>query len=287
MSFRKYIKKWLYSKCHRFYGAFPYFKTKVYFPANSLLFYTACDQGVYEADILKIIQSLIKSDSTFIDVGANIGLMSVPVLYSNNSVKVISFEPSPNSLPYLLKTRNQSGFKDRWQVIGKAAGIIIGEVDFFIAKAELGAFDGINKTQRAAVLKTVKVPITTIDFEWENVGRPNVSVIKIDVEGAEKNTILGAIACINSNQPYILIEWNRVNLRAYNCNPNELFKLAIDFKYEIYSMPNLINILDENNLFLQMMLTENFLLVPKHDTPAIGHLDPAVVKGQLHLLGED
>src|SRR5438132_996545 len=92
---------------------FDYFGTKIYFPRNSVLFKLVCVQGIYEDQYLRILLKLCqKPDSVFFDVGANIGLLSVPILATNPSAQVVSFEPSPNSLPYLLKTREESKFSE-------------------------------------------------------------------------------------------------------------------------------------------------------------------------------
>jgi FkbM family methyltransferase len=47
---------------------------------------------------------MAKPDTTVFDVGANIGLMAIPLLTHVPECRVISFEPSENSVPYLRKT---------------------------------------------------------------------------------------------------------------------------------------------------------------------------------------
>lgn len=262
MNIRQKVKKWLYGNCPGFAGSFPYFKTKTYFPPNSLVFTLACEQGIYEADSLSLILSLVKEDTVYFDVGANIGMMSIPVLHNKQNVRVISIEPSPNTLPYLQKTAKKSVYRDRWVIVGKAVGETKGAIDFFVASPELGAFDGRNDTKRAGETRKVVVEMTTIDYEWELLGCPDVSLLKIDVEGAETSVIHGATNCIKSTKPYILIEWNIENLNANNCNPNTILELAKNANYEIYSVPNLVHVVSGTDLHLQMLNTENFLLAP-------------------------
>ena len=260
---KKTIKKWLYGRCPGIAGSFPYFKTKTFFPPNSLIFNLACEQGIYEAENLRLISSLVKEDTVYFDIGANIGLMSIPILHNKQNVNVVSIEPSPNTLPYLQQTASHSVYKDRWVVIGKAVGEKRGSIDFFIASSDLGAYDGRNDTKRAGETKKVVVDMTTVDYEWELLNCPNVSLLKIDVEGAESGVINGAYNCIKTNKPFILIEWNIENLNANNCNPNTIFDLCDKIDYEIYSLPNLTHIDSENELHLHMIVTENFLLTPR------------------------
>jgi FkbM family methyltransferase len=260
---RRIIKKWLYGKCPGFAGSFPYFDTKVYFPKDSLIFRVACEQGFYEKDNLHILSSLVKPNSTYFDIGANIGLMSIPILHTNDSCTVVSFEPSPNTLHFLNHTADNSRFTDRWKVVGKAVSSQVGTLDFFIASPDMGAFDGFKDTQRANTNNRIEVPVTTIDVEWESLGKPAVSVIKIDVEGSELEALQGGANCIEAEKPTILIEWNATNLKAYDCSPESLLIFAEKHDYLICSLPNLVPILDPNFLRIHMIKTESFLLLAK------------------------
>jgi FkbM family methyltransferase len=262
MKIRKQIKEWLYGSCPGFAGAFPYYGTKVYFPKNSLIFKIACEQGIYEKENIHILSSLIKPDSVYFDVGANIGLMAIPVLHQSNSCTVVSFEPSPTTLQFLTRTVKESEFSDRWQLIGKAAGSSMGTLDFFTASNDLGALDGFQDTKRAGEMSKITVPVTTLDAEWLAMDKPSVSAIKLDIEGAELAALEGALQCITTERPCILTEWNPVNLKAYDCDPKSLLNFVEKAQYKIFSLPYLIPVHNSVGLKTQMMTTESFLLLP-------------------------
>src|SRR5689334_6078554 len=97
MNARKFIKYWLYNSFPGLSGRFPYFGTHVHFPKDALVFRAVCDQGIFEADIVQRMVKLAQPDSMVFDVGANLGLMSVPVLEKCQTCRVVSFEPSPSS----------------------------------------------------------------------------------------------------------------------------------------------------------------------------------------------
>lgn len=139
MKLRARLKCWLYGSCPGFSGAFSYFGTRVAFPKGSHIFERACETGIYERDNLKLIAALVRPGTRYMDVGANIGLLSIPLLHYFPTSQVVSFEPSPNALPYLLETQRQSGFGDRWRVIGKAVGSQLGQLEFFAHAPRLGA----------------------------------------------------------------------------------------------------------------------------------------------------
>lgn len=209
-----------------------------------------------------LLQSLIQPNSVYFDVGANIGLMAIPFLSHCPTCKVLSFEPSSNSLGYLSRTVAASRFSDRWQVVSKAVGSAVGEVDFCLAPQAEGAFDGFRATSRVATPETIRVAVTTLDREWEALGKPSVSVIKLDVEGAELAALQGAIACIQAEQPCILVEWNAGNLRAYDCQPDRLLAFAAQIEYQVVAVPSLLPVPNSTLLHLHMQQTESFLLTP-------------------------
>ena len=188
--------------------------------------------------------------------------MAVPLLKSTKKLQVYSFEPSPNSLPYLLRTAQSSSVKSRWQVIGKAVGNAVGSIEFHLSNKKEGAFDGIRNTNRASNSGIVQVPMTTLDNEWIAIGSPKISVIKIDVEGAEKMVLEGAKKCISMNRPSVLLEWNFSNLAAFNCNFEWLFLYAKNSEYTIYGIPGISPIDSAIALKAQMALSESFLMLP-------------------------
>ncbi len=262
MNIRKTIKKWLYGKCPGFAGSFPYLGTRVFFPKDSLIFHLACEEGIFEIENIGIISRLIAPNTVYFDVGANIGLMAIPILRYCPSCTVVSMEPSPNTIQFLAKTAKKSNYGSRWHIIEKAAGSSVGNIEFHICAAELGALDGLKDTKRAGETNKVSVEITTLDAEWEEMGRPSVSVIKIDVEGAELQVLEGALICIKCERPYIVMEWNRVNLQAYQYPLESLLKFADSIDYQVFSLPYGIHVGNATELEVQMLKTESFLLAP-------------------------
>jgi FkbM family methyltransferase len=264
MKFRRWLKKLWFGNLPEGLRAFPYFGTRVHFPRNSVMFQVACEEGIYEWDNLRVLQAMSVEDTTVFDVGANIGLMAVPLLATNSKITVHSFEPSPNSLPYLRRTVTAGGFGERWKLIEKAVGAEIGSVDFHLADEAHGAFDSVRNTERVAIGRNVKVPLTTLDAEWQSAGQPRISLIKIDVEGAEHFALQGATACIAKNLPAILVEWNAINLRAFECEPAWLLEFAERNDYSVLSVPSLTRVSTACELTAHMALTESFLLLPEY-----------------------
>ncbi len=265
MSVRKKLKKLMYGHCPGFAGALPYFGTRVFFPRNAVIFEIACHEGIYERDLLTQIQGVITPESWYFDVGANVGFMSVPILYTRNDVNVVSFEPSPNSRGYLQRTWRESPWKERWRTVFKAVGDRAGETEFHVSNATHGGYDGIKWTRRAERIGTETVPMTTLDDEWRALGRPPVSCIKLDIEGAEMAALKGARELIQSLRPYIFLEWYDENFRCFASEPQDLLKTALEVGYEVVALPTVSVVQSLAVLLLHMRRTSSFVMVPLGD----------------------
>lgn len=199
------------------------------------------------------------------DVGGNLGLMAIPILRNVPNCNVVSFEPSPNSLPSLRQTVAEADLGNRWQLVEKAVGRKPGSSTFSVSRPSDGLFDGLKSTGRVDEVGKTTVEVTTIDAEWEKLGCPAVSAIKIDVEGSELDVLAGATECLKSARPTILFEWNAVNLAAYDVEPSSLLQAARSFGYDLYALPSLVPVRSGSELKLQMIMTESFLLAPSMD----------------------
>lgn len=262
MRIRGRLKNIVYGVRPFYRGTFPYFGHDVYFPIGSHLFERLCREGIYEKCTLKLLSDLIADESTYVDVGANIGLMSIPILAYRPGVRVISIEASPNTLQDLEKTRDASPHRERWSIVGRAVGRIQGSATFWASEPNNAAFDGIKNTGRGGAKKPVNVRVSTLDEIWNEAGSPYVSVVKIDVEGGETDAIAGARALIERDRPAFVIEWSRLNLPAYGIKPGHLLALCREIRYRIYAHPGMLEVAEESLLCLAMLQTETFLLLP-------------------------
>jgi FkbM family methyltransferase len=270
MTFRRLVKYWLYGSCPGFAGAFPYLGTRVHFPKGCLLFRLACERGIFEEEIVRLITALVEPDTTMFDVGANIGLMAIPALETCCSSRVVSFEPSPSSVPYLKKTIAGSAYRDRWTLRETALGAKNGELEFWVGDPANAGFEGFRSESRLTDARKIKVAVSTVDEEWEKLAKPRVSLVKIDVEGAEQGVLDGAARVLGGCHPCVITEWHAPYLRGFGTRPSYLFDLAKQFDYHLFGVSNGVSIGDLAALRVQMVYNANFVLVPNHLQTTLG-----------------
>ncbi|MDQ8004875.1 MAG: FkbM family methyltransferase [Pedobacter sp.] len=259
---KKIIKRTFFKWYWNLKGTFPYYKHQVYFPKNSVIFLRAIEEGIYEMDNVKILNNLVRDNTYTFDIGANIGLMAIPILSRNSNNHVISIEPSPSSFPFLSKTHKSSNFNKQWHLINKAVSNKSGTIDFQIATTENAAYESVMNTSRTNFINSIQVDCTTIDEIWNSFNNPEISFIKIDIEGADLLALHGGKECIKKCRPSILMEWNKINIIPFNLSNLDLLKFTTDIDYTIYALPYFSKCTTIKDLELLSKMDENFLLIP-------------------------
>jgi FkbM family methyltransferase len=264
MRWRGQLKYWLYGCCPGIAGSCTYHGTKFHFPRRSVSFRAFCASGVFEPENTALLTTLAKPKTWMFDVGANIGLMSIPVLARVPDVHVVSFEPSPNTVPWLARTVRESGHGDRWQMVSEAVGASCGTTKFNVSNLRYSLWDGRQDTGRVPSSRTVEVKQTTLDATWEGLGSPAVSLIKCDVEGGELDVLRGARRLLATCKPAVLLEWQPHHLPAYGLASDSILSFAEEVGYSLHSVPSGATVTGPAHLEAMTAFTESFLLLPKH-----------------------
>lgn len=141
------------------------------------------------------------------DVGANIGLTSLE--FARVAERVLAFEPNPPTAERLERNLAANGLGNV-TIVRSAVGSMPGSVTFHeSADATLSSATVVPR----GLLRSFEVPLTTVDTEWVAAGRPDVSALKIDVEGGELAVLQGASAMLAACKPAILLEaWDAAQL---------------------------------------------------------------------------
>ena len=166
--------------------------------------------GTYEKGILSFIENNFNGGGCFIDVGANIGLMSVFTANKFPKAKIIAFEAQPDTFVLLkenIAINNIVSIDARHCALGNENGNVSIYDNWQINRG--GASIVVKDTNSNAHL----VKIQTLD---NAIGDTLTEMIKIDVEGFELEVLKGAQHTIRKYLPVIIVEIStqRVNKHA-------------------------------------------------------------------------
>jgi len=163
--------------------------------------------GTYEPDVCAALASWLRPSSTFFDVGANVGVMSLFAAHRwCQHGRVVSFEASPKIFA-CLDHNDRTNPHPSLQVLNRAVTSQSGQqLTFFDAPDEKFGMGSLTNRFNTT---GVEVPTITLDDAASELGIEQVDVIKVDVEGFELGVFQGAQRLLQQSQaPFIVFEFN-------------------------------------------------------------------------------
>lgn len=161
----------------------------------------------YERETRAAWAKALKGAQGVIDVGAYTGLYSI--LAAKAGAHVLSFEPMPANWWRFGINVAMNGVKSRVRVLRAAAAAqAAGEAPLHY-NPRVGLTTGASLVKGDPLAKhdqSLMVPTMTLDKTWPGFSKLPVSLIKIDVEGAELEVLAGAREVIEKHRPVIFCE---------------------------------------------------------------------------------
>jgi FkbM family methyltransferase len=195
--------------------------------------------GFYERPLIERIQRELSSKNlskVFIDVGANIGLISLQVLRICPELKIFAFEPGKVQYELLHKTVIENSLQNKINIFNKALSNKSGHSEFIVHGSCHVSGDGFIDTGRAGHSRKRIVEKTTLDLWWKQQGKPAIGIIKIDTEGAELWVLEGGIELINTCKPVLFLEICFANICAYNIKPETIANWLTQNNYRLETL---------------------------------------------------
>lgn len=189
-----------------------------------------------EGDFLHFL-SLLPENSTILDIGANIGVMTLQIARKQPGSIVYAFEPVPDNLYNIrrlikfFKIKNVKVFEIALGNYNGTAEIIMPEYNH-VKFHGLSHVEGVEGSQGNSGTKYT-VPIRKLDDldEMQALAKP-VSGIKIDVENYEFNVLEGARKLLQKHKPIVYAElWE-------NQNRSDCINLLTEIGYTSFLLKN-------------------------------------------------
>jgi len=256
--YRFFVIRWELFRKPPYY--FNYYGYKVYYRQKDGLVYHIGSTGSFEKDVIDCCLKFTSQKAVFIDVGANIGLITLPLAKRIKRAVFHCFEPSPYPYEYFKKTLTENKLKKKIKLNKLGLYNKSGRLKFYIHEFKDASGDGIKDTFRAGRAKPIAVRVTTLDKYVKANNLKRLDLIKADVEGSELFVFKGAIKTIKKFKPVIIFEAWPKNLEAYNLNIKDIYNFFKSLKYSIYRLNG--KKLDLKKFLWETTIQGNYLALP-------------------------
>lgn len=167
-----------------------------------------------EIGTLRVIECLLPDGGCMVDVGANIGSLTIAAaLQSGARGKIIAFEPGDEARSCLISNLDRHRVADRVTVISSAVGAESSQkILYTYANSLLSGFaEALDRYRPGEPIREDLVDVVALD----DVISGRVDLLKIDVEGFEHEVLVGAQRLIAQNpQLAVIFEVNFPVLRS-------------------------------------------------------------------------
>jgi len=187
-------------------------------------------KGICDADHLRALAKLVRPGTTVIDVGANVGFYTRRFAeWVRPGGEVVAIEPEEVNFSTLKRVIGRRGLVN---VLGVQAVASERAGSLYLQKNPFHPAD--HRIAEAGV----KVTAVTIDDVLRERGWPKVSLMKIDVQGAEERVLRGAMRTLRELQPAVFMEVDEAALGAMGSCAESLLELMISCRYEPHRIVN-------------------------------------------------
>lgn len=179
--------------------------------------------GHHQAQDLELYKFFVNKNSIFVDVGAHIGTISIPM--ARHVKKVMSFEASRSTYLFLCKNIKINKLENIYAVnLGIGAKDELANIN--TKPVDRGSWFLEKKT------KNESGQIVTISTLDKNVKKADF--VKIDVEGMELEVLSGGSNLLRKETPILFLEINYAQLRKNGAAPKNIQDFLEKSQYTIY-----------------------------------------------------
>lgn len=185
----------------------------------------------YEPETFRFFRQNLKPRATVLDIGGHVGLFAVTTArLVGIEGKVFSFEPTPFTRSILEQVVTLNDCSEIVEVRREAISSRCGETVFFDTGDTISNANSLVKTARSKV----EIPVTMITVdEFARERNLRVDCLKIDVEGAELDVLLGARETFLTQRPVTRLGLHPPFIAQNDQSLEDIWKVLSEYKLEV------------------------------------------------------
>ena len=188
--------------------------------------------GTEKNSIFPLMMKKSKNKKCIVDIGAHIGLMTLPLsLKVKEDAKIISFEPSDINRKFLKLHILKNNIRNV-DIINKIVGQKVKKNVLFYESKEPTGMNSIIKFDKKILFKEkIKEQISLDSYFEKNKYKPDL--IKIDAEGSELYILKGSLKTIRKYKPDIFLSIHKKHFKILGIKKSEFFSFLKKINYNI------------------------------------------------------
>ncbi|ARV61236.1 hypothetical protein BZZ01_23815 [Nostocales cyanobacterium HT-58-2] len=198
--------------------------------------------GLYDYDEMNFLLRYLRDKDSFLDIGANVGVYTLLAASKIKSGVIYSFEVLSKNYERLEENLNLNQFH---QV--KPYKLAISDFSGTTA-LNLAEGDSMPFITQTATHNTVTVSTDTLDNLLQNQSLTNLTLAKMDIEGAEILALKGTTSLLKQQQPYVWILEINDAVNNFGYQKQDVINFLQDYGYRLYNYDADSNKLDAMTL---------------------------------------
>ncbi|MEW5856274.1 MAG: FkbM family methyltransferase [Cyanobacteriota bacterium] len=218
---------------HRDLQLLPNVKLRCYPDSASAATVLYC--GLYDYDEMNFLLRYLRPEDSFLDIGANIGVYTLLAASKIQSGSIHSFEALPKNYERLqenIKLNSLEQVKTHAIAVSNQTGSVA---------LNLAEGDSMPFITHSATDSTLTVPTDTLDNQLQPYSVSNLTLAKMDIEGAELLALKGAVSLLKQQRPYVWILEINDSVNHFGYRKEDVVDFLHSFGYSLYRYSALTN----------------------------------------------
>jgi len=229
-------------------------------------------KNIWERAVVLPLRFFLQPGTTLVDLGANIGEVSSSICHGSEDIFVVAVEANPRLIPRIRENYSKNSIFNyeihnnaAWSNSNSSLRLSIDDSPYSTSSSII-EHDPLSKS-----IDVSSLAIDDLSNDW-----PRVSVIKVDVEGAEFQALLGCKETILRDKPVVTYERTKGDSRVDTLLRSLNYKLYLSNTLDLMTSHNSG---DENGIYNVLAIPETVNLEVRKKFKWNGLFSPKLMPG--------